>query len=219
MPGSALIWNRGYGNSASKVKKERNNLKLMKWNLKENALRGMVTVLKWLSLVNMKGFPGDTVVKYLPANSGDTRDLGSIPGSGRSSREGNGNRLQYSCLENSRDRGAWQGTVHGIERVTAPLSDWAYTHSKQKIEHSLPNQAFHKDKLSFQTVSTFKSKKRTGFHFKHLYFHVVSPNQKRRNVFWPLRFSYSPKGKCINVLLCLFYVGKFLAFIICKNHD
>ena len=146
-------------------------------------------------------------------------DVGSISGSGRSSREGNGNRLQYSCLENSRDRGAWQGTVHGIERVTAPLSDWAYTHSKQKIEHSLPNQAFHKDKLSFQTVSTFKSKKRTGFHFKHLYFHVVSPNQKRRNVFWPLRFSYSPKGKCINVLLCLFYVGKFLAFIICKNHD
>ena len=107
MPGSALIWNRGYGNSASKVKKERNNLKLMKWNLKENALRGMVTVLKWLSLVNMKGFPGGTVVKYLPANSGDTRDLGSIPGSGRSSREGNGNTLQYSCLGNLRDRGTW----------------------------------------------------------------------------------------------------------------
>ena len=44
-------------------------------------------------------------------------DLGSIPGSGRSPREGNGNILQYSCLENSMDRGAWRATVHGGLRV------------------------------------------------------------------------------------------------------
>ena len=49
-------------------------------------------------------------VKNLPANAGDT---GSIPGSGRSSGEGNGNPLQYSCLGNPMDRGAWQATVHG----------------------------------------------------------------------------------------------------------
>ena len=48
------------------------------------------------------------------ANSGDIRDKGSIPELGRSPEEGNGNPLQYSCLENPMDRGAWQATVHGI---------------------------------------------------------------------------------------------------------
>ena len=58
----------------------------------------------------MKGFPGDSVVKNLTANA---RDTVSIPGSGRSFGEGNGNPLQYSCLGNPMDRGAWQATVHG----------------------------------------------------------------------------------------------------------
>ena len=49
----------------------------------------------------------------LATSAGDIRDAGSTSGLGRSSREGNGNPLQYSCLENSMDRGAWQGTVHG----------------------------------------------------------------------------------------------------------
>ena len=60
------------------------------------------------------GFPGGTVAKILPANAGDTRDSGSIPGSGRSPGVGNGNLLQYSCLENSLDRGACLATVHGV---------------------------------------------------------------------------------------------------------
>ena len=54
------------------------------------------------------------VVKNLPANAGDVRDSGLIPGSGRYPAEGNGNPLQYSCLENPMDRGAWQATVHGV---------------------------------------------------------------------------------------------------------
>ena len=54
------------------------------------------------------------VEKNLPANAGDTRDSGSIPGSGRSSGERSGNRLQYSCLGNLMDRGAWKATVHGV---------------------------------------------------------------------------------------------------------
>ena len=54
------------------------------------------------------------MVKNSPANAGDVRDAGSIPGLGRSPREGNGNPLQYSCLKNSIDRGAWQATVHGV---------------------------------------------------------------------------------------------------------
>ena len=54
------------------------------------------------------------MVKNQPANVGDARDLGSIPGSGSSLGEGNGNPLQDSCLENSMERGAWPGTVYGV---------------------------------------------------------------------------------------------------------
>ena len=57
------------------------------------------------------GFPGGTVVKNPPANSGDIRDEGSISGSRRSSGGGHGNPLQYSCLENPMDRGVWWATV------------------------------------------------------------------------------------------------------------
>ena len=56
------------------------------------------------------------VVKSPPANAGDARDTGSTPGSGRSPGVGNGNLLQYSCLENSMNRTAWQATVHGVAR-------------------------------------------------------------------------------------------------------
>ena len=54
--------------------------------------------------------------KNLPASAGDLRDVGSIPGWGRFPGEGNGNPLQYSCLENPMDRGAWQATVHGVTK-------------------------------------------------------------------------------------------------------
>ena len=60
------------------------------------------------------GFPGGAEVKASACNVGD---LGSIPGSGRSPGEGNGNPLQYSCLENPMDGGAWWATVHGSQRV------------------------------------------------------------------------------------------------------
>ena len=56
---------------------------------------------------------GGPAVKNLPVNAEDIRDMGSIPGSGRSPGEGYGNPLKYSCLKNSMDRGAWQATVHG----------------------------------------------------------------------------------------------------------
>jgi len=60
------------------------------------------------------GLPGVLVVKNAPANTGDVRDMGLIPGLGRSLGGGHGNPLQYSCLENSMDRGAWQATVHRV---------------------------------------------------------------------------------------------------------
>jgi len=63
---------------------------------------------------NIKGFPGSAVLKNSPDNAEDARDVGSTPGSGRCPRVGNGNPLQYSCLKNSTDRGAWQATVHGV---------------------------------------------------------------------------------------------------------
>ena len=56
------------------------------------------------------------LVKNLPANAGDIRGSGSIPGSGRSPGEEHGNPLQYSCLENPMDRGAWWATVHGVTK-------------------------------------------------------------------------------------------------------
>ena len=59
--------------------------------------------------MDTRGFPG--------GSEGNAEDVGSIPGSGRLSGEGNGNALQYSCLENPMDRGAWQATVHGVARV------------------------------------------------------------------------------------------------------
>ena len=63
------------------------------------------------------------MVKNLPVNEGDARDTGSIPGLGRSPGKGNGNPFQYSCLENSMDRGAWQATVHGAAKSGTGLSD------------------------------------------------------------------------------------------------
>ena len=56
------------------------------------------------------------MVKNLPANAGDVRDMGSVLGSGKFPREGNGNALQYSSLENPMDRGAWPATVHGVAK-------------------------------------------------------------------------------------------------------
>ena len=56
------------------------------------------------------------VVKNPPANAGDARDMGSILGLGRSPGEGNGSPLQYSCLENSKNRGAWWDTIHGVTK-------------------------------------------------------------------------------------------------------
>ena len=77
---------------------------------------------------DMQGFPGDSEVKPSASNTGD---LGSIPGSGRSSGEGNGNPLQYSCLENPMDGGAWWATVHGVAKSRTQLSDLTFNFNFQ----------------------------------------------------------------------------------------
>ena len=84
-------------------------------------LTDMVTIVKgqWLFSVP-RGFSGGSGVKNLPAHAGD---MGSIPGSGRSPGEGNDNPLQYSCLGNPMDRGAWWATVHGVTKSWTRLNN------------------------------------------------------------------------------------------------
>ena len=80
------------------------------------------------------GFPGDTVVKTLPASAGEARDLGSIPGLGRPPGEGNGNPLQCSCLGKPMDREAWRATVHGV--AESETTERAHTHIFQCWQQS-----------------------------------------------------------------------------------
>ena len=63
--------------------------------------------------------------------------LGSIPGSGRSTGEGNGNPLQYSCLENPKDGAAWWATIHGVTKSRTRLSDFASNIKEKKTEEAL----------------------------------------------------------------------------------
>ena len=74
--------------------------------------------------IGPEGFPGSSEVKVSASNVGD---LGSIPGLGRSPGEGNGNPLQYPCLENPMDRGAWWATVHRVTKSRTRLSDFTFT--------------------------------------------------------------------------------------------
>ena len=80
----------------------------------------------WELVLANSGFPDGTLVKSPPAIAGDA---GSIPGLGRSLGVGSGNPFQYSCLENPKNRGAWQATVHGVTKSQTWLSYWAHTHA------------------------------------------------------------------------------------------
>ena len=75
------------------------------------------------------GFPGNALGKNSPANAGDARDSGLIFGSGGAPEAGNGNSLQYSCLRNPMDRGAWQATVHGVANSRTQLNTHTHTHT------------------------------------------------------------------------------------------
>ena len=81
------------------------------------------------------------MVKNLPANAGDTRDAGSIPGLGRSPGVENGTPLQYSCLENPMDGEAWWAAVHGVAECRIRLSDFTFIFhfhvlEKERATHS-----------------------------------------------------------------------------------
>ena len=81
-------------------------------------------VLTWSACFVYWASPGGSVSKESACSAGD---LGSVPGLGKSPGEGNGNPLQYSCLEDSMDRGVWWATVHGVARVRYWLSDQTTT--------------------------------------------------------------------------------------------
>ena len=76
--------------------------------------------LNYVELPVIMGFPGGSVVKNPTSNAGD---VGSIPGSGRSPGEGNGNPLQYFCLGNTTDSGAWKAKVHGVTKSRTQLNN------------------------------------------------------------------------------------------------
>ena len=77
------------------------------------------------------------IVKNPPANAGDVRDSGLIPGSGRSPGGGHGNPLQYSCLENPMDRGAWWAAVHGVPKSRTRLKQLSTHRGTLKVPSAL----------------------------------------------------------------------------------
>ena len=101
-------------------------------------------------LEEIKGFPGGSEVKASACNVGD---LGSIPGLGRSPGEGNCNPLQYSCLENPMDRGAWWATVHGVAKSQTRLSDLTYGTSIVAVPIYIPTNGVG-GFLSFHALSS-----------------------------------------------------------------
>ena len=92
--------------------------------------------LKWVSPSNRLsfiGFPHGSVVKNPLANAGEAEDSGSIPGSGKSTGGGNGNPLQYSCLGNPMDRGAWWAAVHGVTKSQIWLNTQVFINSINRM--------------------------------------------------------------------------------------
>ena len=113
------------------------------WATREalNRLSSIVFLLNSLSWKNfilnyhLKSLPGGSVVKNLPANSGDMRDVGSVPELGWFLGEGNDNPLQYSRLVNLTDRGAWWATVQRVAE-----SDTTHTHNSHHVKTTCPKR-------------------------------------------------------------------------------
>ena len=115
--------------------------------------------------VQFWGFPGGTVVKNPPANSGDIRDKGSISGSGRSPRGGHGNPLQYSCLENPMDRGVWRATVHKVAKSWTRLMWLSTAHGTCLVFNGIINKMmlmYKRETQHCKTIILQLKKKREG---------------------------------------------------------
>ena len=106
------------------------------------------------------GFRGGSVVKICLPTQKITKDAGLIPGSGRSPGVGNGNLLQYFCLENCMDRGAWWATVHGVTKSWTWLSDWVHAHACTRVRTHTHTHT-HTTRLQVSTTKTQLSTIRT----------------------------------------------------------
>ena len=89
--------------------------------------------------LSVLSFPGGAMVKNLLLNTGDA---GSIPGSGRFPGGGNGKPLQYSCLEDPMDKGAWKATVHGVAKSWTRLSDFTSSLCEERVEAGDPSGGY-----------------------------------------------------------------------------
>ena len=115
------------------------------------------------------------VVQNLPAIAGDVRDMCSIPGLGRSPGGGHSNPLQYSCLGNPMDRGAWRATVHRVAKIHTWLK-WLSTHNEGKL-----------DKLNYVEINNFQSSNRINW--------KGNPLSNR----WYLQNTYLTKDSYLNI--------------------
>ena len=104
-----------------------------------NVILSLYTYIHTYICIYICGFLGDSVVKNSLASAGDARDVGSIPRSGRSLGVGNGNLLQYPCLESSLDGEAWQSTVHEATKSQTQLSMHTHTHTHTHTLYMIVN--------------------------------------------------------------------------------
>ena len=93
------------------------------------------------------------MVKNPRGNAGDVKDMGSVPGLGRSPEGGNGNPLQYPCLESPIDRGAWRATVHGVTRSQTRLSGGTHTYHCRQINYTYVKENAHATELTLLSVT------------------------------------------------------------------
>ena len=110
------------------------------------------------------------MVKYLSAKAGDIRDTGLIPGSSRSPGGGNGKPLQYSCLENPMDRGAWWATVHRVAQSWTRLNDLACTHILTHIYTYIQKKGFQKNLNTVVCQAALSGKRSVSNYFSQSYF-------------------------------------------------
>ena len=110
--------------------------------------RQLITNISSASKLFYMGFPGGSDGKESACNAGDP---GSVLGLGRSPGEGNGNPLQYSCLENPMDRGAWWAAVHGVAKNRTRLSDFTFTFHFHALEKEM---ATHSSVLAWRSPWT-----------------------------------------------------------------